>query len=104
MGDKQRYGSARLANGYAAKEYEVYALDFSPKNGKQNVAMETVDNKFVNREYVIGKYNGMTGLKGEKATSPVDEVAMDILTERIVVVRDTKNCGLLEINPSNIRY
>jgi hypothetical protein len=102
MGDKQRYGSARMANGRLSKEYEGLLLDFGVKNGKQNVAMETVSNNFVNREYVIGKFNGMTGLKGEAVTSPVDEFAMDILSERIVVVRDPKNCGLMEINPSFI--
>jgi len=102
MGDKNRFGSARMANGKLAKEYEGYLLDFGVKNGMQNVAMETVNNDFVDREYVIGRQNGMTGLKGEKSTSFVDEFAMDILTERIIVVRDPKNCGLMEINPSFI--
>lgn len=102
MGDKNRFGSARMANGKLAKEYEGYLLDFGVKNGMKNVAMETVNNNFVNREYVIGRQNGMTGLKGEKTEGFVDEFAMDILSERIVVVRDPKNCGLLEINPSFI--
>jgi hypothetical protein len=104
MGDKQRYGSSRLANGIVYKEYEGYLLDFGQKNGRQNVAMETLDNKFVNREYVIGKFDGMTGLKGSKPTSPTDEFSMEVLSQRIVTVRDPKNCGLLEINPSNIMY
>lgn len=101
-GDKNRYGSARMSNGRLAKEYEVTMLDFGTVGGKQNVAMETVSNNMVNREYVLGKFNGMTGLKGMQATSPVDEFAMEILTERIIIVRDPKNCGLLEINPTFI--
>ena len=104
MGDKQHYGSARLSNGRPFKEYEMYLLDFGTKNGKQNVAMETIDNNFVNREYVLGKFDGMTGLKGSKPTGPADEFSMEVLSQRIVTVRDPKNCGLLEINPTNILY
>jgi hypothetical protein len=101
-GDKARYGSAKMYNGRPAKEYSGLLLDFGMKNGKQNVAMETLKNEMVDREYVIGKQNGLTGLKGEQSNSSVDEFAMDILSERIVVVRDTKTCGILDINPTYI--
>lgn len=103
QGDKQRYGSARLANGRLAKEYEGYLLNFGKTpDGLNNIAMESVSNQYVDREYVIGKQNGMTGLKGMQAMNSVDEMSMDILTERLVIVRDPKNCGLMEINPTYI--
>jgi hypothetical protein len=103
MGDKNRYGSLRMANGRLAKEYEGYLLNFGKTtSGLDNVAMESVSNQFVNREYVIGKQNGMTGLKGMQAMNSVDEMSMDILTERLVIVRDPKCCGLMEINPTYV--
>ena len=102
VGDLQRYGSARLHNGRPSKEYSGILLNFGNVGGKQNVAMETINNNMVNREYVIGKQNGLTGLKGATSGSSVDEFAMDILSERIVVVRKTSGCGLMEINPTYI--
>lgn len=103
MGDTERW-SGRLANGGLAKEYEAYMLNFGNVDGKQNIAMEAVNNKFVNRDLVIGKYNGMTGMKGQTAMNSVDEFAMDVLGERATIVRTARHCGLLEPDAASVQY
>lgn len=103
MGDKDRW-SGRLPNGELYKEYEGYLMNFGSQNGRQNVRMEALKNQYVDREYVIGQFDGMTGRKGAKPMNPVDEVAFDVLVERIVTVEDPRTSGLLEINPGYILF
>lgn len=101
--DEQRY-PARLPDGSLVMEYTYLVLDNQKVGGVNNLSMQTIRTDNVNREYVWKVTNGMTGIKDYKIESTVDEINYELLTERMVTVRNIDACGILEPSYSVVDF
>jgi hypothetical protein len=96
MSDPER-SFTKLADGSLVWDYTGYLFDFTllPDGGK-NLTMSAVRNDQVDRELVMGWFDGMTGKNGvSQPLSPVDELAYEMLSEVIVTVGRPETCGII---------
>ena len=99
MDDLQKF-PARLSNGKSRMSSTYYFLDMSPDNvGKPNIEIRTRGRAGINRNYVMLYKNGMTG-EGA-AQESIDAKEFHILKQNMLVVYNTKTCGILA-PPANI--
>jgi hypothetical protein len=95
MSDPER-SFAKIDDGSLAWDYTGYLLDFTVlPDGASNLQMKAVKNEQVDRELVMGWFDGMTGKRGENSISPVDELAYEMLSEVIVIVGRPETCGMI---------
>ena len=94
MDDEMKF-PRRLSNGKLAMSSTYYFMDMSQnETGKPNVEIRTRGREGVNRNMVYYYENGMTG-EG-KAQNAVDGKEFQMLKENMLVVYNTKSCGILE--------
>ena len=85
---------ARLSNGKLRMSSTYYLMDMTPNNvGTPNVEIRARGREGINRNYVLYYENGMTG-EGA-AQSAIDAKQFNILKQNMLVVYNTRTCGIL---------
>lgn len=93
MSDKEKF-PARLKNGNLVEEMTYYFIDATPDyEGKRNIEIRAKGSRGINRNMVMGYFNGMTG-EGV-ATSPVDAKEVEMLKQNMLVVYRTNTSGIM---------
>ena len=93
MDDLQKF-PARLGNGKSRQSNTFYFLDMSVNNvGRPNIEIRTRGRSGINRNYVMLYKNGMTG-EGA-AQEAIDAKEFHILKQNMLVIYNTKTCGIL---------
>ena len=93
MNDEYKF-PARLSDGTLRMSRTFYFLNQTPdETNRPNVEIRTRGRGGINRNYVMLWKNGMTG--DGQAQEPIDAKEYHILKQNMLVVYDTKTCGIL---------
>jgi len=100
MGDRERFPEVVNATGKTRMQHTFYVVDNSvdANTGLPNIEIRARGNGGINRNMVIGEFEGMTG-GTKKPTSTVDAKSLDMLKENVIIVRNTKACGIITPTP-----
>lgn len=92
LDDEQKFPK-RMSNGKLVSSSTYYFLDNSMlSNGRRNIEIKAKGRKGISRNEVYYYKNGMTG-EG-KAESSVDAKEMQIFKQNMLVIYNTKGCGI----------
>jgi hypothetical protein len=100
MNDRERWPEIVNATGLTRMQQTFYFLDNSidSNTGLPNIEIRTRGSEGINRNLVICELEGMTG-GTKRPTSTVDAKSVDMLKEDVIIVRNTKQCGIITPTP-----
>jgi hypothetical protein len=85
-----------LSSGKSRMGSTIFFGDFETNSqGIPNVEIRTRGGNGVDRSFVYGVFDGMTGVQGRKPVTSVDAIQFDMLKENMLVTRNTKKGGIL---------